>query len=79
MGEVYSLVNMAKGKLPQSKVVLSGVLQWTDVAWQRIRELNDKYDWIAKTLVVTFVDPNTLLGDWDHARGRLYINQRGAR
>jgi len=32
MGEVYSLVNTAKGKFPQSKIVLSGVLWRTDVA-----------------------------------------------
>jgi len=59
MGEVYSLVNMAKVKFPQSKIVLSGVLWRTDVAWRRIGALNDKYDWIAKTLGVTSVDPNS--------------------
>jgi hypothetical protein len=32
MCEVYSLVNMAKVKFPQSKIVLSGVLRRTDVA-----------------------------------------------
>jgi hypothetical protein len=32
MGEVYSLVNTAKVKFPQSKIVLSGVLRLTDVA-----------------------------------------------
>jgi len=31
MGEVYSLVNKAKLKFPGSKIVLSGVLRWTDV------------------------------------------------
>jgi hypothetical protein len=33
MGEVYLLVNMAKVKFPQSKIVLSGVLQRTDLTW----------------------------------------------
>jgi hypothetical protein len=39
MGEVYSLVKTAKGKFPQSKIVLSGVLRRTDVAWRRIGSL----------------------------------------
>ena len=56
MGEVYSLVNTANVKFPQSKIVQSGVLWRTDVAWRRIGALNDRYDWIAKTLGITFVD-----------------------
>jgi len=44
MGEVYSLVNKAKVKFPQSKIVLSGVLWQSDVAWRRIEVLNDRYD-----------------------------------
>ena len=79
MVEVYSLVNTAKVKFPQSKTVLSGVLWQTDVAWWHIRALNDRYNWIAKTLGVTFVDPKSWLEDWDFARDGLHINQRGAR
>jgi len=79
MSQVYSLVNTAKGKFPQSKIVLSGALRRTNVAWRRIRTLNDRYDWIAKTLGVTFVDPNSWLEDWDFATGGLHINRRGAR
>jgi hypothetical protein len=59
MGEVYSLVNTARVKCPQSKIVLSGVLWQTDVAWRCVGALNNRYDWIAKTLGVTFVDPNS--------------------
>jgi hypothetical protein len=79
MGEVYSLVNTAKVKFPQSKIVLIGVLRRTDVAWRHIGALNDRYDWIAKTLGVTFVDPDSWLEDWDFARDGLHINRRGAR
>jgi hypothetical protein len=79
MGEVYSLVNTAKVKFPQSKIVLSGVLRRTDVTWQRIGALNDRYDWIGKTMGITFVDPKSWLGDWDFARDGLHINQGRAR
>ena len=61
MGEVYSLANKAKVKFPQSKIVLSGVLRRTDVSLRRIGALNDRYYWIAKTMGVTFVDPNSWL------------------
>ena len=45
-----------------------------------MRALKDRYDWIAKTLGVTFVDPiSWLLEDWDFARDGLHINPRGAR
>ena len=52
MREVYSLVNKAKFKFPQSKIVLSGVLRWTDGSWRRFGGLNDRYYWIAKILGV---------------------------
>jgi hypothetical protein len=67
-GEVYSLVNTAKGKFPQSKIVLSGVLRRKDVAWRCIVALNDRYDWIAKALGVIFVDSNSWLEDWGFVR-----------
>lgn len=79
MGKVYSLVDKAKVKFPKSKIVLSGVLRRTDLSWRRIGALNDRYEWIAKTLGVTFVDPNSWLEDWDFARDGVHINRRGAR
>ena len=79
MGVVYSLVNTAKSKFPNSKIVLSGVLRRTDMAWRRIGALNDRYDWIAKALGVTFVDADSWLEDWDFVRDGLHINRRGAR
>jgi len=79
MGEVYSLVNKAKVKFPQSKIVLSGILQQTDVSRLHIGELNDRHNWIAKTLRVTFVDPNSWLENWDFARDGLHINRRARR
>jgi len=79
MGVVYSLVNTAKVRFPQSKIVLSGVLRRTDVSWRRIGALNDRYGWIVKTLGVTFVDPNSCLKDWNFARDVLHINRRGGR
>jgi hypothetical protein len=50
MGEVYSLANKAEVKFPQSIILLSGVMRRTDVSWKRIGALNDRYDWIAKTM-----------------------------
>jgi len=79
IGEAYSFVSKAKVKFPLPKIVLSGVLWRTDVSWQRIGALNDSYDRIAKTMGVTFVDPNSWLEDWDFARDRLHINHSGAR
>jgi len=76
MGEVYSLVNTAKVKFPQSKIVLSEVLWRTDVAWQCIGALNVRYDWPVKTLGVTFVDPNSWHEDWDFTRDGLHMNWR---
>jgi hypothetical protein len=79
MGEVYSLVNMAQVKFPQSKILLSGVLRRTDVAWRLIGSLDDRYDWITKRLGVTFVNRNSWLEDWDFGRDGLYINRRRVR
>ena len=49
------------------------------MAWRRIGALNNRYDWIAKTLGVTFVNPNSWLEDWDFARDGLHTKRRGAR
>jgi len=52
MGEVYALVATAKRKLPNCRLVLSGVLRPRDVSWRHIGALNDRYDWIANALDV---------------------------
>jgi hypothetical protein len=79
MGDVYDLVNMAKSKFSASRVVLSGVLRSGDVSWRRIGAVNDRLEWVANTLGVTFVDPNGWVEDWDFSRDGLHINRRGAR
>jgi hypothetical protein len=79
MGDVYALVNKEKTKFPQSSFVLSGVLRHRDVSWQWIRELNGRYDWTAKTLGITFVDPDSWIEKWDFSRDGLHINRSRAR
>jgi hypothetical protein len=79
MGDVYDLVNTAKSKFSTSRVVLSGVLQWGDVSWRRIRAVNDRLKWVTNALGVTFVDLNSWVDDWDFSRDGLHINRRGAR
>lgn len=79
MGDVYNLVNKAKTKFPKSKLVLSGVLRRRDVSWRRIGAINSRYDWIAKTLGVTFVDPNSWVENWDFGRDGVHMNRSGTR
>ncbi|PNF27926.1 hypothetical protein B7P43_G03395 [Cryptotermes secundus] len=50
-----------------------------DLRWRRIGALNDRYDSVARSLGVTFVDPNSLIEDWDFGRDGLRINTSGAR
>jgi hypothetical protein len=78
-GEVYSLVNKTKVKFPQSRIVLSGLLWRSDVAWRHIRVLNNRYDWIVRALGVIFVYPKSWLKDWDFARDKSHINRGEAR
>ena len=49
------------------------------MSWRSIGALNDRYDWISRTLGVTFVDPSSRLEDWDFARDGLHVNLRRAR
>ena len=79
MGEVYALVSMAKKKLPNCRFVLSGVFRRRDVLWRRIGALNDRFDWVANALGLTFVDPNSWIEDGDFARDGLHLNGRGKR
>lgn len=79
MGDVYELVTTAKKKFPNCRLVLSGVLRRRDVSWRRIGALNNRLDWVANALGLTFVDPNSWLEDWDFARDGLHLNGRGKR
>jgi hypothetical protein len=72
MGEAYELVTTAKVKHPNCRLFLSGVLR-------RIGALNDRFDWIAGALGITFVDPNSWIEDCDFARDGLHLNGRGKR
>ena len=50
MGETYDLVNMAKTKFPNSRLVLSGMLRCGGVNWQRVRAMNDRLEWVVRNL-----------------------------
>ena len=79
MGDVYDFVNTAKTKFSTSRVVLSGVLRRRELSWRRNGAVNSRYEWVAQTLGVNFVDPNSWIDDWDFSRDGLHINRRGAR
>jgi hypothetical protein len=73
-GDRYAPLNRAKTKSPKSRLVLSGVLRLRDVSWRRIGALNGRYDWTAKTLGITFVDPNSWIENWDFSKDGVHIN-----
>ena len=79
VADVYDLVNAAKTKFSTSRLVLSGVLRRRDVSWRRIGAVNSTYQWVAQTLGVTFVEPNSWVNDLDFGRDGLHIHQRVAR
>ena len=79
MGEVYDLVNAAKAKFPGSRLVLSGVLRSKGVTWRCVRAANDRLEWVARSLVATFVHPNSWIRDLDFGRYRLHLYRNGAR
>ena len=78
MGDIYDLINTTKSKFSSSRVILSGVLRRRDVSWRRIGAANDRLEWVARSLGVTFVDPNSWVEDWDFKRDGLHLNRRGA-
>jgi len=79
MGEVIALVSTANKKLPNCKLVLSGVSRRRNVSWRCTGALNDRFDWVANALGLNFVDPNSCIEDGDFARDRLHLNGRGKR
>jgi hypothetical protein len=74
MGEVYKLVTTVNNKCPNCRLALSGVLRRRDVSWRRIGALNDRFGWVASTLGITFVDPNSWIQDGNFARDGLYLS-----
>jgi hypothetical protein len=49
------------------------------VSWRRIGALNDRLDWVANALEITFVDPNSWIENGHFARDGLHLNGRGKR
>ena len=78
MGEVYTLVAAAK-KLLKSKLVLCGVLRRRDVSWRRIGGRNDTLACVARAVELTFVDPNSWVGEDDFVGDGVHLNGRGKR
>jgi hypothetical protein len=79
MGDVYALVNVAKTKFLQFKLILSGTLRSREVTWHGIKELNSRYDWTVKTLGVTLIDPNSWIENWDIGKDGFGFKKIGAR
>ncbi|PNF14721.1 hypothetical protein B7P43_G08929 [Cryptotermes secundus] len=75
---VYALVATAKSKCPNCRLVLSRVLRRRDVSWRRTGALNNRFDWIANALGMTFVDPNSWLEERNFGRDGLHLNGRGS-
>jgi hypothetical protein len=71
MGDVYDLLNTANTKFSASRVVLSGVLGREEVSWRRNGPVNNRLEWVEKTLGVTFVDPNSWVNDCEFSRNGL--------
>jgi hypothetical protein len=71
------LVAMAKSKCLNCRLVLSGVLRHRDVSWWHIGALNNRFDWIANTLGITFMDSNSWIEEKDFGRDGLHLNGRG--
>jgi hypothetical protein len=57
--QVYALVAKAHRKFPNCRLVLIGVLRRKDVSRWCTGALNDRFDWVANALGLTFVDPNS--------------------
>ena len=79
MGEVYELMATTEKKYNNCRLVLSGVLPRSDVPWRWIGALNDRLDWVANGLGITFVDRNSWIEEWDFARDGVHLNERGKR
>ena len=77
MGDIYKLISIAKSKFLSSRVILSGVLRRTAVSWCCIGAVNDRLEWVANSLGVTFVDPNCWVDDWGFSGEGLHFNKRG--
>jgi hypothetical protein len=58
-------------------VILSGILRKRDISWRRIGALNDRKEWVASSLGVSFVDPKSWVDDRGFGGDGLHLNKRG--
>jgi len=62
------LLWLRKEEIPNCRLVLIGVLRRRVVSWRPNGALNDRHDWVANELGLTFVDPNTCIEEGDFVR-----------
>jgi hypothetical protein len=79
VGDVYAFVAMANSIIPNCRLVLSEVLRHRDISWQHVGALNDRFDWVANILGITFVYLNSWIEDGDLVRDGLHLNGREKR
>jgi hypothetical protein len=70
MSSIYKLREFSYFARP-----ISHIYFYTPIA----HTLNDRFDWVANALGLTFVDPNSWIEDGDFARDGLHLNGRGKR
>ena len=75
MEEVY----YGREETPELQTCPDGVLRHRDVSWGRTGALDDRYNWVANALRLSFVDTNSCIEDGDFATDRLHLDGRGKR
>ena len=49
------------------------------MTWRYVGAVNDRLEWVTRSLGATFVDPNSWIRDLDFGREGLRLNRNGAR
>lgn len=78
MGEAMDLVNHIQTESPETKIVISGILERDDCSSARIKRINGELDWLCERKGCLMVDGNCWINKWDRARDGVHLNRRGS-
>lgn len=79
-GEAYDMVTNVKKLVPNTHIILNGILTRRDVSGEIIKRINENLQWVCSVHCVTFANPNEKIGNINVglARDGLHLNMRGA-
>jgi lysophospholipase L1-like esterase len=78
MGDTMDLMDSIRKQVPETKIVISGILNRRNVSEHFISKINTELGWLCSVYDCQMVGGNCWIGKFDMARDGIHLNRTGA-